>query len=124
MARVLSIVASLLFLTYGAAAADDSRIASSDSAEVCQPGYSRAHRVVHRQPVLGMVLDHVVPLALGGADTGGNVQAQHPDVSREKDRFERFAHAAVCRYHRAPLAEAQAWFMNDWRVAMRREMGR
>jgi hypothetical protein len=106
------------------APAGDQRIASTDVADVCAtdglPGsaYSRNHRVVKRRPVPGHQVDHRVPLALGGADNDANVWAQPIDEALEKDRLERFAAIEVCRYRRVGLAEAQSWFLGDWRQQM------
>lgn len=98
-----------------------SLIASTDEAEVCAtdglPGaaYSRAHRVVKRRPVPGKIIDHIVPLALGGADADANIQMQTHEEAAAKDALERFAAREVCRYRRVSLAEAQSWFLGDWR---------
>lgn len=40
-------------------------------------------------PCPGYVIDHVVPLACGGADSPGNMQWQTTAEAREKDRWER-----------------------------------
>jgi len=36
----------------------------------------------------GFVVDHIVPLKRGGADTPGNMQWQTTQAAREKDRWE------------------------------------
>ena len=105
-------------------------IASTDVSEVCAedglPGsaYSRSHRVVKRKPVLGKILDHIVPLCLGGADVDANIQLQGYDEAEIKDQLERVACIRVCRYRDLGLAEGQAWFTDDWRIAYKREIGR
>ena len=40
----------------------------------------------HGRP--GYVIDHIVPLALGGADTPANMQWQTTQAAKEKDRWE------------------------------------
>jgi hypothetical protein len=40
----------------------------------------------HGRP--GYVIDHIVPLALGGADTPANMQWQTLREAKEKDRWE------------------------------------
>jgi len=40
----------------------------------------------HGRP--GYLVDHIVPLALGGADTPANMQWQTIQVATEKDRWE------------------------------------
>lgn len=108
----------------------DSRIASISEAEVCAtdrlPGsaYSRAHRVVRRRSVPGHQVDHIVPLCLGGADNDPNVQVQPIEEAAAKDQLEVWACIAVCRDHRVPLAEAQSWFLGDWRIKHREIFGR
>lgn len=122
MRAAAAIVALPLFAAV--AMAQDARIASTDPAEVCAtdglPGssYSRAHRLVRRPGRAGYEHDHVVPLALGGADTEANLQWQPLDEAHAKDRLEVFAAREVCRYHRVSLQEAQSWFLGDWRAQM------
>lgn len=41
-----------------------------------------------RGPCLGYVVDHVVALKRGGADSPGNMQWQTREAAREKDRWE------------------------------------
>ena len=100
-------------------------IASTSEAEVCAsdglPGsaYSRTHRVVKRRGVPGHQIDHILPLALGGADNDANIQIQPIEEALEKDRLEKYAAIMVCRYQRVPLAEAQEWFTSgNWREQM------
>ncbi len=121
----IGIVALLLA---GPAMADE-RIASTDVREVCaengRPGsaYSRAHRVVMRRSVPGMILDHRIPLCVGGADVDANIQIQTKAAAADKDRLEWYACREVCRHHRLGLAEAQGFFTGDWRAAYTKVFG-
>ncbi len=104
--------------------AGEGMIASTDPSEVCAedglPGsaYSRSHRVVARRAVPGKILDHVVPICAGGADTDANIQLQSYEDAELKDQLERFVCKAVCRYHTLTLAEGQAIFLGNWRDAL------
>lgn len=104
------------------------QVASTSEAEVCASdgrggsAYSRAHRT-YRLGRSGYEHDHVIPLCLGGADTEANLVWQPLDEAREKDRLERHACIQVCRHHAVSLAAAQAWFLGDWRIAYKRELG-
>lgn len=106
------------------AGSGESMIASTDETAVCRndglPGsaYSRAHRVVKRRSVPGHQVDHIVPLCLGGADVDANIQIEPIEEALEKDRLENYACIMVCRYQRVSLAEAQSWFLGDWRQQM------
>lgn len=66
-------------------------------------------------------IDHRVPLCLGGADEAANLWPQHRESYPKKDDLEAYACRMVCR-GAVPLAEAQAWFLGDWRVAYHREL--
>jgi hypothetical protein len=100
-------------------------IASTDVREVCGwvngQSYSQRHRVVWRPGMRGFELDHIIPLALGGADTDKNIHAQPLDEARAKDQFEVWSWRAVC-HGQVPLATAQGWFIGDWADAMREHM--
>jgi hypothetical protein len=65
---------------------------------------------VARRPVPGHQIDHLLPLALGGADNDANVWVQPIEEALQKDELERWAACEVCRYHRMTLAECQALF--------------
>ena len=83
---------------------------SVSAAEVCRPRYAQAHRNVPR--VLrervyavagvprgqrcGWVIDHIIPLELGGTNARANLAAQPRAEARTKDRDENRLHAAVC----------------------------
>ena len=105
--------------------AGDPRIASTDVREVCAtdglPGsaYSRSHRVVKRRGVPGHQLDHIISLALGGADVEANIQLQPLDGpwnAHDKDRLEIALAREVCRYHTMALHDAQD-MLYHWREA-------
>jgi hypothetical protein len=104
----------------------DARIASADHAEVCAtdglPGsaYSRAHRVVKRKPVPGRIIDHAIPLCIGGADVDANILIQTRDEAAAKDAIERAVCIAVCRKRTMTLPEGQAIFATGrWRELIR-----
>lgn len=66
-------------------------------------GYARSKKVLrafvnqqacpatglHRLPCKGYVIDHIKPLACGGADDPSNLQWQTREAAKEKDRWER-----------------------------------
>jgi hypothetical protein len=108
-------------------------IASTDTAEICTPGYARAHRMAFGAPgeyeryravmeAYGIPrdlwhlyeLDDRVPIELGGANLPSNLWPQIFDDARRKDRLENAEHHAVCA-GRVSLADAQALFLGDWR---------
>jgi hypothetical protein len=67
----------------------------------------------------GWVLDHVVPLSLGGKPRDvRNLQLQTPAESHRKDRLEDKLHRMVCR-HQITLEAAQAAFLNGWETSYR-----
>ena len=61
------------------------------------------------------VIDHVVPLAIGGSNNRANLAAQRVAEAARKDVAENRAHRAVCK-GRVTLADAQAAFATDWRT--------
>jgi hypothetical protein len=71
------------------------RIKRSQSAKhqfMKQTGYP------HGRP--GYVVDHVVPLSKGGADSPGNMQWQTKEEARAKDKWERGGHSSSKRLKR------------------------
>jgi cytochrome c-type biogenesis protein CcmH/NrfF len=67
-----------------------------------------------------MILDHVVPLCLGGPPADpSNLQLQDLAESKRKDRIELKLCCLVCS-GQLPLAEAQAAIAEDWRAAYHR----
>ncbi len=109
-------------------------VADTDPANVCAPGYSRAHRFWHDQ--IGTLLRYGIPLAarndytdddrvpicLGGDNASPLNHWPQPLVEAEqKDRLERRLCRAVCA-GRISLPAAQAVFLGDWRAqAMKRK---
>lgn len=109
-------------------------IASTDKADICGfsegLSYSKRHR--HTPPELkreirqrdGCVppseVDHMVPLALGGADTRENLWCQPGTGTwnyHKKDRLEVTLWEDVCHRHNVSLEDAQAAFTGpDWRI--------
>jgi hypothetical protein len=111
-------------------------IASTDTAVVCQRGYSKAVRrtmprglraSVYRRYGIGrddhrFVIDHRVPLGLGGADTAANMwpEPQAGDLnSNVKDGLEAELRRRVCYDHTMALEAAQQVFLGDWVAAWR-----
>ncbi|GAC1546996.1 MAG: hypothetical protein NVS3B16_18460 [Vulcanimicrobiaceae bacterium] len=112
-------------------------IATSSSAAVCSPGYARARRNVpyrvrdavytayglpraHRTadgafvaPRRAYVIDHLVPLELGGTNDRRNLWPQPRAEARAKDRVEDALHEAVCS-GRMRLPDAQRRIAHDW----------
>jgi hypothetical protein len=109
-------------------------IAATDPDVVCRHGYARAVRQamprglragVYRSYGIGrsdhrFVIDHRVPLGLGGADTAANMWPEPKDGpmnSHVKDGLEDLLHWRVCIEHSMSLAVAQRVFMGDWIAA-------
>lgn len=119
---------------------------TTDVGLVCTPGYARSVRHVDgwtRAEVLqrygmampgsreayaadGIVVDHLVPLELGGSNDVRNLwpQTGHRNGlgARSKDRLERRLHALVCAGE-VPITQAQHDIAADWIGAYRRYMG-
>jgi cytochrome c-type biogenesis protein CcmH/NrfF len=67
-----------------------------------------------------MVLDHIIPLALGGHPRQpSNLQLQDLAESRRKDRIEVKLQCLVCS-GQMPLDEARAAIARDWQAAYHR----
>lgn len=64
------------------------------------------------------VLDHRVPLELGGANSIDNLWPQRKEEAHAKDRYENAAHRAVCA-GRMTVEIAQEAFQGDWTKEMR-----
>ena len=109
-------------------------VAVTDTAVVCMQGYSRSVRAqmprglrasVYRAYGIGrddhrFVIDHRVPLSLGGADTARNMWPEPKDGplnSHVKDGLEDLLHRRVCFDHTMSLRAAQDVFLGDWVAA-------
>lgn len=95
---------------------------------VCQPGYAIAarHLLPHARPQIyraygiprgdhSYVIDHRVPIELGGANTAANLWPQLKPEAADKDLIENALYAAVCFRHTMTLQQAQDTFLGDWR---------
>lgn len=109
--------------------------ATATTLQICEPGYSRAHRMprgsaeydrwlavmrAYRIPAAerhNYELDHLVPLCLGGADVTENLWPQKWSEAREKDDIERRACRASCDPAADPrlMGGLQRQFELDWR---------
>jgi hypothetical protein len=127
------IVALLVALTLPNASITPGAVASSDPAVVCVRGYSRtvrptydyawrrfrvsvfrAYGISHEQ-WKDFVLDHDVPLSLGGAPEDlRNVWPEPKVEAKRKDEVEDALLAAVCYRHTLTLAAAQAAIVRNW----------
>ncbi len=133
--RVLAVVAFVLALTapHGARAQKSVPPAGSFDArvtvgEVCTLGFARRHRRVpyrlrdavynryglRRGSRRGYVIDHLVPLELGGRNDLANLWPQPRVQSYRKDRDENRLHDAVCTGSES-LADARAEILRIWR---------
>ncbi len=116
-------------------------IATTSSGDVCRPGYAHAARNVpyrvrdavytayglprgHRTPSggyvgprRGYVIDHLVPLELGGANDVRNLWPQPRNEAHVKDRVEDALHEAVCS-GRMRLFDAQQRIARNWQHAV------
>jgi hypothetical protein len=106
-------------------------IQSSDTAAICTPGWSAAHRDVSAATEdyvaseyglsshYGYEIDHLIPLELGGANSVSNLWPEpydSPYGATEKDGLEDYLHEQVC-YHGMPLATAQHEIAANWYTA-------
>ncbi|HXE17546.1 MAG TPA: HNH endonuclease signature motif containing protein [Stellaceae bacterium] len=113
--------------------------AASDVAldKLCEPGYARSQRHTSRALKLAIYaayriapdsgryeIDHLIPIALGGADIASNLWPQRygDGSAAEKDRLEKFLHREVCS-GKIPLRVAQAEIAKDWRMTYRKYFG-
>lgn len=88
MRRAPQVTAALLFLALTAASAAEPRRSSGARAAFLKqhpcPATGKS-----RGACPGWVIDHVKPLACGGADHPANMQWQTVQAAKEKDRWER-----------------------------------
>jgi hypothetical protein len=93
--------------------------------EICQFGYSKAHRMPQAESsaikrsmlprghsAAEYELDHIVPLCLGGSNNSSNLQLQTWDRARAKDELEVKACRMVCAGE-VSLDVAKSWFHAD-----------
>jgi hypothetical protein len=113
-------------------------VLTTDAAKICTAGFARSVRHTayalkraiyaeyHVVPQSGRYeIDHLIPIALGGADVAANLWPHlHDTPSRagDKDRLENFLHREVCA-GRLPLHLAQTEIATDWRAAYRKYLG-
>ena len=100
---------------------------SATSQQVCAPGYSRAHRHVTyaerdriylrdglaRGSRRGYVIDHRIPIEIGGSNDPANLFAQPRFEAKRKDQLENALHVEVCSGH-ITLAEARGTILHVW----------
>lgn len=104
---------------------------------LCAPNYVRSQHPTSRALKLAIYaayriapdsgryeIDHLIPLALGGADIASNLWPQRygDGSAAEKDRLEKFLHREVCA-GKIPLRVAQAEIAKDWRTTYRKYFG-
>lgn len=122
----LVVIASII-----AAQADAAGLAiTSDPQIICHAGYSatvrppyEVARQIKRQmvgPFADMrlyVLDHIIPLSLGGHPSDRrNLQIQSKAEAEQKDRLEWLLLGMACYHHQITVAQAQA-VLADWKTA-------
>lgn len=124
--RTASVIAGLALAgaICGALLYDGTR--ADELSTICAPGYARSHRLpadryypiaeeAYRRAGVPWserhthILDHVVPLELGGGWSQDNLQVQTIGEASRKDALENRAHDLVCA-HRVPLEVARSWF--------------
>ena len=95
--------------------------------QICGPGYSKAHRHVTyalrdriydrdglpRGSRRGYVIDHRIPIEIGGSNDPSNLFAQPRSEAKRKDRLEDRLHSDVCSGH-TTLADARAAMLKAW----------
>lgn len=116
-------------------------IASTDTAKVCQVGYSSTVRKTSdalkarvyasygliNAPGADFEIDHRVPLSLGGADTQANLWPESyqtmPWNAHVKDKLEHYILWRVCIDSSLSLRDGQRLFLGDWIQAYRHTFG-
>ena len=105
-------------------------VAIRDVAQVCRPYSASSHRDVSlylkhvinerygisRDKSRQYIVDHLIPLNLGGSNAPTNLWPQDGEQARRKDVVELELHEAVCS-HLMPLDVAQARIATDWTTA-------
>lgn len=105
--------------------------AATVQSTICRAGYAHSFRnvsVATRSQVFARyrvlqrerrryVIDHLVPLEVGGSNAITNLWPQVKEQAKQKDDVERTVHLAVCSGSIA-LAPAQAAFESDWASAI------
>jgi hypothetical protein len=88
--RLLPAITLALITTVGMYSPAEARVKRSQSAKV---EFKHEHPCpasgAHKGPCKGYVIDHVKPLACGGADAPSNMQWQTVADGRAKDKWER-----------------------------------
>lgn len=95
--------------------------------QICTPGYSKAHRHVTyalrdriydrdglpRGSRRGYVIDHRIPIEIGGSNDPSNLFAEPRAEAKRKDRLEDRLHTDVCS-GLTTLAAARAAMLRAW----------
>jgi hypothetical protein len=114
-------------------------VLTTDAATVCQSGYSKTVRhtsgklkaLIYREYGIDRAsghfeIDHLISLALGGADVAKNLWPESYDTTpwnaHIKDKLEDRLHAIVCA-GKLPIEQAQREIAMDWIAAYERYIG-
>jgi hypothetical protein len=114
-------------------------VLTTDTATICQPGYSRTVRHTSGKLKLQIYveygidrnnghyeIDHLIPLGIGGADTRANLWPESRDTTPwnagVKDRLENYLHVEVCA-GRVAIVDAQEAIATDWVAAYQKYLG-
>ena len=103
-------------------------ILTQDAQTVCRPGYTANVRAVPAETkalvyqrygippaeARNYVIDHFIPLELGGSNDLANLWPQAWPWDRQKDAVESYLYYEVCQ-GRLSLPDAQAAITEDWR---------
>lgn len=102
-------------------------VATTDTAVFCHPGFAALERKKETQSIknqtyalygitgahIEYVIDHVVPLELGGKSSVKNSFPQKHPYDKSKDSLEDKLHSLVCK-GRYPVRSAQKSIATDW----------
>lgn len=108
------------------------KVLTTSKVTICKVGYTKTvrHSISAKERALelklygyaagtpGLVIDHRVPLEVGGADVRENRWPQPRLESIKKDKVEDDLHARICK-GTMTVREAQKRFMQDWTTAAR-----
>jgi hypothetical protein len=114
-------------------------VATSDKIIICRPDYSKSVRHTSsrlKQEVYRVYgidknsghyeIDHLVPLSIGGADTGDNLWPESRDTrpwnAHLKDKLESYLHVKVCSGQIA-IKDAQEAMAKNWIAAYGKYLG-
>lgn len=99
-------------------------------ASICQSGFPESVRHVNKSMKLkvcrayglpdcsGHVVDHLIPLAIGGASTPKNLWPEAIDPAKKKDALEVKYRKLLCNHGGKGLKEVQRMFLEEFKTTL------